>query len=182
MYPGKTPNPQIGPLCPGNRQPNLLSERVTDRSASTSEQHAGRSPTLDTSGVKGQGKCRHRPIAHDQNGTRCSCHRYVWLEDDGAPVTPGRGNRTQRNQPPEAHRPTNDRRVSEAIRTLDDGREFKDLPLLTEKGGDRSDDESEDDVTEFRGRPTKSRTEKASDTRNRRRTVEKDTTDEKNTK
>jgi hypothetical protein len=70
-------------------------------------------------------------------------------------------------------------RVSEAIRTLDDGREFNDLPLLTEKGGDKSDDESEDDVTEFRGRPTKSRTEKASDTRNQRRTVEKDTTDER---
>jgi hypothetical protein len=43
-------------------------------------------------------------------------------------------------------------------------------------GGDKSDDESEDDVTEFRRSPTKARTEKASETRNRRRTVEKNTT------
>jgi hypothetical protein len=64
-------------------------------------------------------------------------------------------------------------RMSEGIGTLGDGRRFNDLP------GDKSEDESEDDITEFRGRPAKSRTEKASDTRNRRRTVEKDTTDEK---
>jgi hypothetical protein len=70
-------------------------------------------------------------------------------------------------------------RMSEAIRTLDDGRRFDDLPLLSEKGGDNPEDESEDNITEFRGRPAKSRTEKASDTRNRRRTVEKDTNDER---
>jgi hypothetical protein len=50
---------------------------------------------------------------------------------------------------------------------------------LSEKGGDKSEDKSEDDITEFRGRPAKSRTEKVSDTRNRRRTVEKDTNDER---
>jgi hypothetical protein len=70
-------------------------------------------------------------------------------------------------------------RMSEGIGTPDGGRKFDDLPLLSEKGGDKSDDESEDDITEFRGRTTKSRTEKASDTRNRRWTVEKDTNDEK---
>jgi hypothetical protein len=70
-------------------------------------------------------------------------------------------------------------RMSEGIGTLDDGRRFDDLPLLSKKGGDKSEDESEDEITEFRGRTAKSRTEKASDTRNRRRTVEKDTTDER---
>jgi hypothetical protein len=69
--------------------------------------------------------------------------------------------------------------MSEGIGTPDDGRRFDDLPLLSEKGGDKSEDKSEDDITEFRGRTAKSRTEKASDTRNRRRTVEKDTNDER---
>jgi hypothetical protein len=69
--------------------------------------------------------------------------------------------------------------VSETIRTLDDGRKLNDLPLFSEKGGEKSVDESEDDITEFRGRPAKSRTEKASDIRNRRRMVEMDTTDER---
>jgi hypothetical protein len=69
--------------------------------------------------------------------------------------------------------------MSDGIGTPDDGRKFDDLPLLSEKGGDKSEDESEDDITEFRGRTAKSRTEKASDTRNRRRTVEKDTNDER---
>jgi hypothetical protein len=69
--------------------------------------------------------------------------------------------------------------MSEGIGTPDDGRRFDDLPLLPEKGGDKPEDDSEDDITEFRGRPARSRTEKASDTRNRRRTVEKDSTDER---
>jgi hypothetical protein len=70
-------------------------------------------------------------------------------------------------------------RMSEGIGTLGDGRRFDDLPLLSEKGGDKPEDESKDDITEFRGKPVKSMTEKALDTRNRRRTVEKDTTDER---
>jgi hypothetical protein len=63
--------------------------------------------------------------------------------------------------------------MSEGIGTPDDGRRFNVLPLLSEKGGDKSEDESEDSITEFRGRPAKSRTEKVSDTRNR------DTNDER---
>jgi hypothetical protein len=70
-------------------------------------------------------------------------------------------------------------RMREGIGTLDDGRRFDYLPLFSKKGGDRSEDESEDDITEVQGRPAKSRTEKASDTRNRPQTVEKDTTDER---
>jgi hypothetical protein len=108
MYPGKTPNPQIGPHGPGNNQRNPLSKLVTDRSASDSEQPAGRSPTLTMAGAKCQ--CKHVRLPHDpvQNGTKCSCHRYVKPEDYGAPVTPGRESGAQRNQPPEAQEPTND--------------------------------------------------------------------------
>jgi hypothetical protein len=69
--------------------------------------------------------------------------------------------------------------MSEGIGTLDDGRRFDGLPLLSEKVGDTSEDESEDDIMEFRGRAAKFRTEKASDTRKQRRTVEKDTNDER---
>jgi hypothetical protein len=109
MYPGKTPNPQIGTHGPGDNQPNLLPKRVADRSATDSEQPAGRSPTLTTSCPKGQ--CKHVRLPHDpvQNGTKCSCHRYAKPEDDGAPVTPGRESGLQRNHPPEAHGPTNNR-------------------------------------------------------------------------
>jgi hypothetical protein len=52
-------------------------------------------------------------------------------------------------------------------------------PSYLRKGGDKSEDESEDDITEFRGRTAKSRTEKAPDTRDQRRTVEKYTNDER---
>jgi hypothetical protein len=69
--------------------------------------------------------------------------------------------------------------MSEGIGTPDDVWKFDDLPLLSEKGGDKSEDDSEGDITKFRGRTAKSRTEKASDSRNRRRTVEKDTNDER---
>jgi hypothetical protein len=41
--------------------------------------------------------------------------------------------------------------MSEGIGTPDDGQRFDDLPLLSEKGGDKSEDESEDDITDFRG-------------------------------
>jgi hypothetical protein len=177
MYPGETPNPKSGPHGPGDHQPNLLSKRVTDRSASGP--HAGRSPTLAKLGGKGQGRYRPRPLAQNQNWTGCSCHRFAKPEVDVAPVATGKGNGTHKNQPPRLTQANKRLRMSEGIGTPDDGRRFDDLPLLSEKGGDKSEDKSEDNITEFRGRPARSRTEKASDTRNQRRTVEEDTNDER---
>jgi hypothetical protein len=66
-------------------------------------------------------------------------------------------------QSPRANKRT---KASKATRTLDDGREFNDLPLLVERVDGKSDDESDNDVTDLRRSPTKSRTEKASETRN----------------
>jgi hypothetical protein len=70
-------------------------------------------------------------------------------------------------------------RLSEGIGTPDGGQRFDDLPLLSDKGGDKSEDDSEGDIMEFRGKSAKSRTEKASESRNQRRTVEKDSNDER---
>jgi hypothetical protein len=55
-------------------------------------------------------------------------------------------------------------KVSKATKTLDDGREFEDLPLLVERSDGKSDDKSDGDITDMRRNPTKSRTEKASET------------------
>jgi hypothetical protein len=55
-------------------------------------------------------------------------------------------------------------KVDKAPKALDDGREFDYLPLLAKRVDGKSDDESEDDVTDLRRSPTKSKTEKASET------------------
>jgi hypothetical protein len=67
-------------------------------------------------------------------------------------------------QSPRANKRT---KVSKATKTLNDGREFEDLPLLVERGDGKSDDESDNEVTDMRRNPTKSRTKKASETQNR---------------
>jgi hypothetical protein len=69
--------------------------------------------------------------------------------------------------------------MSEGIGTPEDGRRFDDLPLLSEKGGDKSEDESEDDITGFRGRPAKSRPSPGQKKLWIPETNEKDTTDER---
>jgi hypothetical protein len=73
MYPGKTSNPQIGPHGPGNNQPNHLSTRVADGSASDSEQPAGQSPTVTTSGAKRQ----YKHIRHPHDPSRLGPNAHV---------------------------------------------------------------------------------------------------------
>jgi hypothetical protein len=106
-----------------------------------------------------------------------------------SPILKARGQRSPSN-PRAGHQSTNGldaqnpqsnkrAKASKATKTLDDGREFDDLPLLVESGDGQSDDESDNDVRDMTRTPTKSRTEKASETRNRRQIVERDTTDKR---